>query len=143
MSKAASSMDDHSEKQRLKNSINDSIIDHPFTDYWDIFVLKHQNSYNIALHVLGVIIFYGLLILAAIARNPWLLLFLPLSQMVGLVGHFLFEKSHIDLQDAVFSVRASRCLNRMFLRVITGRYGEDIRRANEALREYQLTRASH
>ncbi|MEW6209317.1 MAG: Mpo1-like protein [Acidobacteriota bacterium] len=138
MNKTASDI----ERRRLKNRIDDSLIDHPFTDYWDIFVLKHQNPYNIALHALGVIIFYGLIALAAITRNPWALLFLPLSQMVGLVGHFLFERSHIDLRDALFSVRASRCLNRMFLRVIAGRYNEDIRRAREALREYQLTRAN-
>jgi hypothetical protein len=130
------------ERQRLRNRINDSLIDHPFTDYWDIFVLKHQNPYNIALHFLGVIIFYGLLALALIERNLWLLLFLPVSQLVGLVGHLLFERSHIDLRDAVFSVRASRCLNRMFLRIIAGRYREDIRRANQSLREYQLTRAN-
>ncbi len=139
MNKAVSGI----ERQRLKNRISDSIIDHPFTDYWDIFVLKHQNSYNIALHLLGVIIFYGLLLCAAVARNWWMLLFLPLSQLVGLVGHFLFERSHIDLQDALFSFRASRCLNRMFLRVITLRYGEDVRRANEALREYQPTHDDH
>jgi len=56
-----------------------------------------------------------------------LLLALPSSQLVGLIGHAIFERTHIDVQDAVFSTRASRCLNRMFVRVLTGRYGEDIR----------------
>jgi hypothetical protein len=100
---------------------------HPFTDYWDVFVLKHQQPMNVALHMLGVIVFYGILVAAFAARNPWLLLLLPLSQVVGLVGHLVFERSHIDVHDAVFSVRASRCLNRMFVRVLPGRYGRDIR----------------
>lgn len=129
------------ERLRRRNRINAAISDHPFTDYWDIFVLKHRNPYNIALHVCGVIIFYGLLIAAWLTRNPWLLCLLPLSQLVGLAGHYFFERSHIDFQDAVFSFRASRCLNRMFLRLITGGYGQEIRRRNEALREYQLRSA--
>src|SRR5262245_26300637 len=125
------------ERLKRRNRINHTINDHPFVDYWDIFVLKHRNPYNIALHVLGVIVFYGLLIAALMTRNPWLLLLLPLSQMVGLAGHYFFERSHIDLQDAVFSIRASRCLNRMFFKLITGGYGREIRRRNEALRKYQ------
>jgi N-acyl-D-aspartate/D-glutamate deacylase len=126
------------ERLKRRNRINAAIGDHPFTDYWDIFVLKHQNPYNVALHIFGVIIFYGLLIAAWLTRNPWLLLLLPLSQLVGLAGHYFFERSHIDHQDAVFSFRASRCLNRMFFKLITGGYGNEIRRINEALREYQL-----
>jgi N-acyl-D-aspartate/D-glutamate deacylase len=129
------------ERLKRRNRINATIDDHPFTDYWDIFVLKHRNPYNVALHVLGVIIFYGLLIAAWLARNPWLLSLLPLSQVVGLAGHYFFERSHIDLQDAIFSFRASRCLNRMFFKLITGGYGQEILRRNEALREYQSRRA--
>ena len=138
----ALSLEDHQPaKQKDRNRINGSVADHPFTDYWDIFVMKHQSRANIALHFLGVIIFYGLLALALILRNPWLLLMLPLSQTVGLLGHHFFERSHIDLQDAVFSFRASRCLNKMFVRIITGKYGEDIQRANDELKAYQLAQA--
>jgi len=125
-----------------RNRINDAIAEHPFTDYWDIFVMKHQHPANLALHVVGVIVFYGLIGLAIVMRNWWLLALLPLSQTVGLVGHYFFERSHIDMQDAIFSVRASRCLNRMFLRLLTGRYADDIRRANEALKAYQLGQAA-
>jgi N-acyl-D-aspartate/D-glutamate deacylase len=125
------------ERLKQRNRINATISDHPFTDYWDIFVLKHRNPYNIALHACGVIIFYGLLIGALLARNPWLLLLTPLSQLAGLAGHYFFERNHIDLQDAVFSIRASRCLNRMIFKLITGGYGQEIHRRNEALREYQ------
>lgn len=127
-------------RKRDRNHIGDWIADHPFTDYWEIFVMKHQNRWNIALHLLGVVIFYGVLALALILRNPWLLLLLPLSQTVGLLGHYFFERSHIDLQDAVFSIRASRCLNKMSVRIITGKYGEDIDKANGELKAYLLAR---
>lgn len=126
------------ERLKRRNRINATISDHPFTDYWDVFVIKHRNPYNIASHACGVIIAYSLLIAILLTRNPWLLCLSPLSQLVGLAGHYFFERTHIDLQDAVFSFRAIRCLNRMFFKLITGGYGAEIRRANEALREYQL-----
>jgi N-acyl-D-aspartate/D-glutamate deacylase len=125
----------------IRNRINDSITDHPFTDYWDIFILKHQNPINIALHFLGVIIFYGVLALAVALGNPWLLLMLPLSQLVGLIGHYFFERSHIDLQDAIFSFRASRCLNKMFLYILTGKYRREIERTANALNEYLIAKS--
>lgn len=124
------------DRLRHRNRINDSIRDHPFTDYWDIFVLKHQNPWNIALHAAGVLIFYGLLLAAYATSNPLLLFLLPLSQLTGLAGHYLFERSHIDLRDAVFSIRASRCLNRMFYGLITGTYKDELIRTNRILREY-------
>ena len=92
---------------------------------------------NIALHLFGVVIFYGLLAAALLTGNYWLLLLLPASQLVGLVGHVAFERSYIDLQDAVFSYRASRCLNRMFYKILAGQYGEEIRRKQEALKQYR------
>lgn len=127
-------------RQRMRNRISSEIIDHPFTDYWEVFVLKHQNPYNIAFHMAGVIIYYGVLLWALLALNPWLLLLLPSSQIIGLLGHYFFERSHIDIQDAIFSLRASRCLNRMFLSVLTGGYGEEVRRLNDELKKYQFAR---
>jgi hypothetical protein len=130
---------DHFQPQvsRNRNRINDQILDHPFTDYWDIFVLKHQHPLNIALHVVGMFVFYGLLWAAWILHNPWLLMALPLTQLLGLTGHWLFERSHIDLHDAVFSWRASYCLGRMLVRLLLGQYGEDIRQRLERLQTWQ------
>jgi len=125
-------------RQKLSYQINAQILDHPFTDYWDIFVLKHQHPINIALHVIGILFFYSLLLAIGKSQNYWLLLGLPLTQLIGLAGHFLFERSHIDLQDAVFSWRASFCLGRMLFRVLSGKYREDIRQRQEILRQYQL-----
>ena len=86
---------------------------------------------------MGVIIFYGLLAAALVWRNYWLLLLLPGSQLVGLIGHYFFERSHIEIQDAVFSIRASRCLNKMFYQVITGKYRQEIERTKKELRHFQ------
>ncbi|MDZ8053011.1 MAG: Mpo1-like protein [Aulosira sp. ZfuVER01] len=127
-------------KQNLRNKINNQILEHPFTDYWDIFVLKHQHPINISLHIVGIFFFYGLLFSACKVQNFWLLLGLPLTQLIGLTGHFLFERSYIDLQDAVFSWRASYCLGRMLLRVVMGKYQDDIRQRQEILNNYQSSK---
>lgn len=123
---------------KLNNKISDRILDHPFTDYWDIFVLKHQHPINIALHLIGIFFFYGLLFISWKSQNYWLLFGLPITQLIGLAGHFLFERSHIDLQDAIFSWRASFCLGKLLFRVLLGKYGEDIRQRQEILKQYQL-----
>jgi N-acyl-D-aspartate/D-glutamate deacylase len=122
--------------------ISETITDHPFTDYWDIFVLKHQHPANVAFHAAGVVIFYGLCLWAWLSGQPWWLALLPLSQLVGLLGHRLFEPSHVDRRDAVFSLRATRCLNRMFLRLLTGRYPGDVRRARAELQAYRAEGAA-
>ncbi|MBN3887170.1 MAG: Mpo1-like protein [Nostoc sp.] len=123
-------------KQKVRNRINNQILDHPFTDYWDIFLLKHQHPINITLHILGILFFYSLLFCAWELQNFWLLLGLPLTQLLGLTGHFLFERSHIDLQDAVFSWRASYCLGKMLIRILIGKYRDDISQRHEKLNNY-------
>ncbi|MEH2263798.1 Mpo1-like protein [Nostoc sp.] len=122
--------------QKLKDKINNTILDHPFTDYWDIFVLKHQHPINITSHILGILFFYTLLFCAWKLHNFSLLLCLPLTQLLGLTGHFLFERSHIDLQDAVFSWRASYCLGKMLIRILMGKYRDDIRQQQKILNNY-------
>lgn len=124
-------------QQNSRYIINAHIVDHPFTDYWDIFVLKHQHPVNIGLHILGICFFYSLLILTWKFQNFWLLFLLPLTQLIGLMGHLLFERSHIDLQDALFSWRASYCLGKMLLRVLLGKYHDDIQERKLILQNYQ------
>jgi N-acyl-D-aspartate/D-glutamate deacylase len=122
--------------------ISEEIREHPFTDYWDVFVLKHQRPANVACHAAGVVLFYGLLALPLLGASWWWLALLPLSQAIGLAGHRLFEPSHVDRRDAIFSLRASRCLNRMFLRLLTGRYAGDVRRLRTELAAYRAARAA-
>lgn len=119
-----------------RNRISDQIPDHPFTDYWDIFVLKHQHPVNIILHIMGIIFFYGLLFFTWQLQNFWLLLTLPVTQLIGILGHIVFEPSHIDKQDAILTWRASYCLGKMLLRVLMGKYQDDIKERLEILNNY-------
>lgn len=121
---------------KLRNRIDDTIVDHPFNEYWDIFVLKHTNPVNIGLHVVGVVYWYGLILAALATQNFWLLLLLPISQLIGLVGHWVFEPNYVDTQDAIFSTRASRSLNKLFYKVITGSYQKEVDRVSSQLNQY-------
>jgi hypothetical protein len=58
------------------------------------------------------------------------------SQLTGLAGHLLFERSHVDTRDFLFTWRASRCLSRMFSRVLTGRYWRDVDAVQDLYRRF-------
>ncbi|MEF8715431.1 MAG: Mpo1-like protein [Accumulibacter sp.] len=117
---------------RYRNRIDDELVDHPFRDYWDIFVFKHQDRRNVLLHCLAVLMMYGSGLALLITWNPWWFLLVLASQATGLAGHWLFERSHVDMRDVVFSWRASRCLNRMFFAVLRGRYWHEVGRVRSA-----------
>jgi N-acyl-D-aspartate/D-glutamate deacylase len=120
---------------RYRNRLDNSNYDHPFTDYWQIFVFKHQDRANVLLHCLAVLMMYSALPLALLL-NWWWLLLVPASQLTGLAGHLLFERSHVDTRDFLFTWRASRCLSRMFSRVLTGRYWRDVDAVQDLYRRF-------
>ncbi|WP_313950575.1 Mpo1-like protein, partial [Accumulibacter sp.] len=122
---------------RHRNRLDDRLIDHPFDDYWDIFVFKHQQRGNVLLHCLAVLMIYGSGLALLATGNFWWLLLVPMSQATGLAGHWLFERSHVDTRDVVFSWRASQCLNRMFFAVLRGRYWHEVERVRGEFAAFQ------
>ena len=123
--------------QRYRDRIDERIMDHPFRDYWDIFVFKHQHPANVAMHCVAVLMMYATGVALVLTLNPWWLLLVPLSQATGLAGHLLFERSHVDPRDVVFSWRASRCLSRMFISVLRRRYRPEVERVCARFQQYQ------
>ncbi len=124
-------------QEALRYKIGAEIPSHPFTDYWDIFLLKHQNAVNVWVHVLAMLYLYGLLAYVALSGRYSLLIALPLSQLAGLISHALVERTHIDFQDAIFSPRAFFSLNRMMVLVLTSRYWTELERVQQDLRRFQ------
>lgn len=123
--------------ERYRNRVNDEIWDHPFEDYWDVFVLKHQKVANILLHCVAFVIMYALLGLFIMTQSVWVLLAMPLSQITGLIGHYYFERSNIDQRDTAFSWRALWCLHKLFYYVFTGRYSKECHRVTQQLSYFQ------
>jgi hypothetical protein len=84
-------------------------------------------------------LFLNIVLVCAIVTQQWSLLFLvPLAPLSGLVSHALFERNHIDFEDALFSPRAFICLQRMTFGVLTGRYWRQVKEAQKRLSEWQL-----
>ena len=138
------SLSDVNQHQQLvrrshRDRINDLVLDHPL-DYWEVFVLKHQSRWNIFFHLLGIAYFYLLIIGAWRLENPWLLLAIPLSNLIGLIGHVVFEHSHVDVRDALYSVRASNSLNKLLYYQVTGKYQAELERVQAKLQQYKRTR---
>ena len=122
---------------RYRNRIDDELVDHPFREYWDIFVFKHQTHGNVLLHCIAILMMYGSGVALLTTLNPWWLLLVPLSQATGLAGHWFFERSHIDIRDIIFSWRATHSLNRMFFAVLRGRYWNEVGRVRTAFAAFQ------
>ena len=112
-------------------------FDHPFRDYWDVFVFKHQQPWNVAMHCVAMLLIYCAVAGLALSANPWWLLLALFSQVLGFAGHLLFERNHVDVRDALFSWRASWCLNRMLLSVLRGRYWAEVQRVRLRFAEYR------
>jgi hypothetical protein len=123
--------------ERYRNRIDDENAEHPFHDYWDVFVFKHQRPGNVALHCVAVLLMYCSVAGLLLTGNLWWLVLALLSQGSGLAGHALFEHSYMDVRDVVFSWRASRCLNRMFFSVLRGSYWAEVRRVHTRFAEYR------
>ncbi|MDN3577046.1 amidohydrolase family protein [Chitinimonas viridis] len=115
-------------QQRYRDRISDLQYDHGLERYWDIFVMKHQSWPNIWLHVLAVILMYGSALIAVFSLNPWWLLGVPLSNLLGQFGHARFEPSHVDGRDALFSWRAMHALLKLAALALSGRYAAELAR---------------
>lgn len=142
--------------ERYRNRISDGVLPgaiqfattqsvSSINSYWTIFVLKHQHPANIAFHCVAFTLMYAIALYALAAKNVWIILLMPLSQTVGLIGHWLFERSPIDQRDTLFSWRAFISLHRMYFCVLCGIYSAEIRSArvelDQAVSRVELDRA--
>jgi hypothetical protein len=127
-------------QEKLRYRISTRIDPHPFTRYWDIFLLKHQNPVNRYVHVLAMIYLYGIIGVALITQTWQLLFAIPISPLSGLVAHKFFEPTHIDFEDALFSPRAFVCLNRMLVLSLTGGYARELERVRGELTAFRQKR---
>lgn len=93
---------------------------------WWPFVRKHTHPGNLAIHWLSFMLFYGVPIFAVLKLDFRLLILWPLSSFVGFAGHLIFERQDISLSDTVYSSKTMRCINRMFLRMVLGKYKRDL-----------------
>lgn len=124
----------HSEKEalaRYRNRITEDCSLPEGTDYWTVFLRKHQHPANVALHCFALTLTYIIPLLALLLQEPLILLLFPVAHVIGLIGHLLFEPTPIDQMDLVFSWRAGVSLHWMFFSVLLGRYWRAVHTAQK------------
>lgn len=117
-------------------SLRKEIDNYPCSDYWEIFVLKHQHPVNILIHMVSAILFYGVPLTALYTRNPWILCLMPFSSGIGVFGHAICERTNVGFKDSICSPDVVRCSTKMFYRVIIGKYSQDIQEINMRFLNY-------
>lgn len=118
---------------RHRNRVSDELSMPHHKNYWDIFLLKHRHAGNVALHCIAFVLMYAIPVAALVLQDWRILLLWPLSQALGLMGHWLFERSPVDTRDTVFSWRALTSLHKMFFTVLAGRYRQEQQRVEKYL----------
>jgi N-acyl-D-aspartate/D-glutamate deacylase len=116
---------------RYRNRITEDCSLPEGTDYWLVFLHKHQHPANVALHCFALTLTYIIPLVALVLKQPLLLLLFPVAHLIGLVGHLCFERTPIDRQDMIFSWRAGVSLHWMFFSVLLGRYGKALLKARQ------------
>ncbi|MBT4791730.1 MAG: hypothetical protein HON90_09180 [Halobacteriovoraceae bacterium] len=88
---------------------------------WEFFVWRHRGIGNLVLHFLSFSIFFIGLILLIKTHNWYLLICLPVSQLVGFMGHYIFEEGGVRSRDFV-SPMTLYYLLKIFVYILLGKY---------------------
>ena len=93
---------------------------------WSRFGLRHRHPGNLAVHAVSAVLFWVFpWISLATGDWRWLLGF-AVSGVVGASGHYLFGDGGVSLREATSQPEVPWYVLRMFWRLATGRYAEDI-----------------
>jgi NAD(P)-dependent dehydrogenase (short-subunit alcohol dehydrogenase family) len=100
---------------------------------WHAFVLRHKKPANLVLHFASAVMFFGAPLLGLFTgdvRFVWVWLG---SSIVGSSAHYLTRDGVVTVRQATSSPKVVGYNVRMWWRVITGRYADDIRDALASL----------
>lgn len=98
-----------------------------YLDEWQFFVWRHRGPGNLAMHFVSFWTFVIAMIALAITWNPWLLVLVPVSQLVGFLGHYWFEDGGVRSRD-FFRPQTLAYLLKIFTLIALGRYGAEMAR---------------
>ncbi len=68
---------------------------------WEFFVWRHRGFGNLFLHFVSFNFFFIGIIVFFLNFNYWFLISIPLSQLIGFMGHYLFEEGGVRSRDFV------------------------------------------
>jgi hypothetical protein len=91
-----------------------------FREFYPFYLSEHRNRTCRRLHFIGSVCVIAVLVLAAISRNPWWLLAVPvIGYGFAWVGHFRFERNRpATFKHPLYSLAGDWV---MFWQILTGR----------------------
>ncbi len=104
---------------------------------WDLFVLRHQQPFNVGIHFISFLMFW-LGPVAAILIHPAFLAFFFLSGLLGVAGHYLFKDGTVDRKEATSSVEVVLFSSLMAILFVTGKYFSEIERVKMKYLNFKL-----
>lgn len=102
---------------------------------WDLFILRHRNSANVAVHVVSFLMFWFSPVLAIAVSPYWLIGFFA-SGLVGTAGHYVFKDGTVDAREATSSLQVVHYSSIMAVLFVTGRWSREIRLTEKKYREF-------
>lgn len=115
---------------RTSKDFPDTLVD------WDLFVLRHQNKKNVAVHFVSFLCFWLSPILA-IVINPWFIIGFFASGIIGTAGHYFFTDGTVDAKEATSSLQVVEFSSKMAFLFISGQYWGEINYVNEKWKKYK------
>lgn len=103
---------------------------------WDLFVLRHMNQKNVAVHLVSFLMFWFCPVLA-VTVTPWFFIGFFLSGLVGTAGHYFFKDGTVDAKEATSSVQVVLFSSKMAFLFITGKYGREIQYVTQKWEKYK------
>lgn len=94
---------------------------------WDLFVLRHQNLKNVAVHLVSFFMFWLGPIFGSWFHPLWWILFFA-SGLVGTAGHYFFQDGTVDAREATSSLQVVIFSSYMAALFMTGQYPREIKR---------------
>jgi len=110
--------------------------DFPELVNWDLFVLRHMNQKNVAVHLVSFLMFWFCPFLAVLI-NPWFIAGFFASGLVGTAGHYFFKDGTVDAKEATSSVQVVLFSSKMAFLFITGKYGQEIQYVTQKWEKYK------
>jgi hypothetical protein len=123
-------------QRKLRMRISDEWVDHPFTNYFDVFLLKHQHPINLYLHLLAMGFYAGCFVLILYLKELWPVLLIFSMPLIGLIAHRKYENNYVDPEDALVSPRALLSLWKMVGLWLVGRYWSEVEKRQAILKTY-------
>jgi hypothetical protein len=102
---------------------------------WDLFVLRHRNTANVAVHLVSFLLFWISPVLAWAVSPFWLVGFFA-SGLVGTAGHYFFKDGTVDAREATSSLQVVHYSSVMAGLFVTGRWSREIRVTEAKYRDF-------